>query len=210
MKILTISLNAWNDTMATGNTFSNFFAGVSETDELANIYCRNEPVFNSLCQRYYRVTEKDIIKSLFSFCSSTCGHSFVKDCSKYEKDNGSQNNSFKQGVRNRIMGFLRNHRLGSILFFRELIWLTNIWQNNRLRGFLEDFKPDIIYMHGHNNMYMHNLLWYCQKVTNAKVVVYWGDDMYNYKGEHFRQDNPRQQRTNHKTKTPSRITEEER
>lgn len=66
MKILTISLNALNDTMATGNTFSNFFSCLTESDEIANVFCRNEPIDNKICKKYFRVTESDIIKSLFT------------------------------------------------------------------------------------------------------------------------------------------------
>ena len=64
MNILTISLNAWNDTQATGNTFSNFFKNNDEDLVFSNIYCRNEPYDNHICTNYYRVTESDIVNCI--------------------------------------------------------------------------------------------------------------------------------------------------
>ena len=42
MKVLILTLNAWNSSNSTGNTISNLFSEISENDEVANIYCRND------------------------------------------------------------------------------------------------------------------------------------------------------------------------
>lgn len=179
MKILTISLNAWNDTMATGNTFSNFFKDILPTDDIANIFCRNEKISNDICKKYYKVTESDIINSILK--GHVCGSEFdIKPESMKPVKNAQ-----KRIITNRIFGVLRNHRPSIFLFVREALWSLGLWKNKHLNQFLKDFAPDVIYMHGHNNLYMHKLLWYCQKQTGAKVAVFFGDDMYNYKGERF-------------------------
>lgn len=178
MRIITISLNAWNDTMATGNTFSNFFKDIEEGDILANLYCRNESIDNKICTKYFRVTEKDILKNLFS--KNKCGTSF--DCHNQEKTvTGSSTKSSKS--KKWIWRLMQRLRPSSLLFFREYLWSLNVWKNTRIDSFLHDFNPDVIYMHGHNNLYMHKILWYCHEITNAKVIVFFGDDMYNSKDE---------------------------
>ncbi|MEG1616667.1 MAG: hypothetical protein RR202_05990 [Bacteroidales bacterium] len=181
MKILTISLNAWNDTMATGNTFSNFFQNLGPQDRIANIFCREEPVNNNVCHLYYKVTEKDQIKNFWR--KNNCGNEFeVHIQQQFQASILQKNNSrLKQSI-NRS---LQLYRPGLLLFFREFLWALNIWKSERLKAFLREFNPDVIYMHGHNNIYMHKLLWYCQHITGAKVAIYFGDDMYNYKGERF-------------------------
>lgn len=176
MRILTISLNAWNDTLATGNSFSNFFSNRDEGDAFANIYCRSERINNSICSRYFRVTEKDILKSFARF--SSAGSSF--DASAI--DNGVVSSQESLLSTNNPQGnLLRRLRPASLLFLRELIWYIPTWKGKKIKQFLADFKPDIIYMHVHSNWYMHKLLWFCQKLTGAKVVVFSGDDVWSYK-----------------------------
>lgn len=174
MRILTISLNAWNNTQATGNTFSNFFESHDDDMVFSNIYCRNEPYDNNICTNYYRVTEADIINALKDR-THVCGKVIIEDdIVVIPKHRKQRKNSLKDWL-------MHKYRPAFLLFLREFIWMTNKWKTIELDCFLKKISPDVIYMHGHNNRYMHNLLWYCQKKTNAKVVVFWGDDMYGIK-----------------------------
>ncbi len=173
MRILTISLNAWNEKLATGNSFSNFFANLGPSDKIANIYCRNELVDNKLCDCYFRITEIDILKGIMHL--SSCGKEYnpleLKEMDVRKQSILASNNP--KGNK------LRRKRPASLLFIREFIWSLGTWKNNRLKNFLDDFKPDIIYMHGHTNWYMHKLLWFCKKYTGAKVALFSGDDIFS-------------------------------
>lgn len=171
MRILVLTLNAWNETNSTGNTLSNLFSGLSDKDEVANIYCRDEPIDNSVCERYYKITEKQILCNLFT--PWRCGKVIKRE------DNNKKLSSKTLARNKAIVSFGRHHT--SLLLLRELIWSITIWKNKKLKHYLKDFAPDCIYMHGHYNLYMHKLLSYCEKVTKAKIVLYWGDDMYGCK-----------------------------
>ncbi|MBR6601887.1 MAG: hypothetical protein IKK87_08610 [Bacteroidaceae bacterium] len=174
MRILTISVNAWSNTIATGNTFSNFFSNISEKDEIANIYCRNEKIDNNICSRYFRITEREILKSLLHF--KPVGVSFSRD----EIPEISVSDLSILATNNSQGNALRKKRPALLLLARELIWSINTWRNKKLKKFLDDFKPDIIYMHGHGNWYTHNILWFCKKYTGAKLALFSGDDVYAY------------------------------
>jgi hypothetical protein len=165
LKILTLSVNAWNDTYCTGNTFSNFLGRFSE-DNIANIFCRNEVPSNNICKLYFKITENDILLNLVDK-KHKAGYIYT-----YKRDISNGTN---------IYNFFKHIRPTFFLFIRELLWSFGTWKNNDLDNFLLDFKPDIIYMHGHLGYYMHKLLWYCKKKTNAKIVLFFGDDMYSYK-----------------------------
>ena len=172
MRILTLSLNAWNDTQATGNTFSNFFSGCDSNMVFYNVFCRNEPIQNDICSNYFCITEGDVLHALIN----------KEFCGKRVKQSINKSNIKFSNTKSRVKDWVfHKYRPSILLFLRELIWLTNKWKNTNLDGFLKEAAPDIIYMHGHNNRYMHNILWYCQEVTSAKVVVFFGDDMYGYK-----------------------------
>lgn len=166
--------------MATGNTFSNFFHELKQDDCIANIFCRNEAIDNSICKHYYKVTEQDIIKNLFK--KNHCGNEIEKDKNTEQIKPTTKQESV---YRKKLWSSMQKLRPSFLLFFREMIWNLGIWKSSRLDSFLLNYKPDIIYMHGHNNLYMHKILWYCQKITNAKVALFFGDDMYNSKGERY-------------------------
>lgn len=172
MRILVITLNAWNDTGSTGNTISNVFAG-AEGVQFANLYCRDESINNKLCNNYYRITENQIIQGLLGKGVGTPFH--------LDMPVQSQNQSFNPLSNGGLGNFLRKYRPSSLMLARELIWALPLWKNKVLNAWLTDFGPDVIYMHGHANIYMHRIMEYCAKVTGAKVVMFYGDDMYGRK-----------------------------
>lgn len=173
MKVLVLTLNAWNNSNSTGNTLSNLFSAISIEDEIANIYCRNEVINNIICKRYFKITERDILHNIFR--SRNCGQEIINFCDL------QQSIGFNLLARSKKYDFLRKYRFPSLLFLRELIWIISVWKNEKLDKFLTDFAPDVIYMHGYSNLYMHKILDYCANKTGAKIVLFWGDDMYSRK-----------------------------
>lgn len=175
MRILVLSLNAWNLSNSTGNTISNLFRGLEDTDEVANIYCRNEAINNTICKKYFRVTEGDIIRCLLTLKS--CGTVISYENAGKDKEIHSQGGTNYE----KKITILKKYRSTFVLLLRELLWGIPFWKNKKMKKFLKDFSPEIIYMHGHYNLYMHRLLSFCQTITGAKVVMYWADDMYGRK-----------------------------
>ena len=174
MRILVITLNAWNLTNSTGNTITNLFSQLDDNDSVANIYCRDEVIDNTICKQYFRITENDILRNVIS--PDKCGNLVTHNKNEQESVINNRLNS-SQGNR------FYKHRSICLLLIRELIWGIHTWKNRKLEQFVKGFNPDIIYMHGHYNLYMHKLLSYCQKLTGAKVAMYWGDDMYGRKSK---------------------------
>ena len=173
MNILVITLNAWNVTNSTGNTMSNLFSELSDADEIANIYCRDEAIDNTICEHYFKITENDIIRNVFT--PNQCG----KIVQKEESSRNLKLNILTKG--SKVGATIYRHRSTTLMLLREMIWALPVWKNKKLKNFLSEFSPDCIYMHGHHNLYMHKLLQFCACETNAKTVLYWGDDMYGRK-----------------------------
>ena len=173
MRVLVLSLNAWNLSNSTGNTISNLFSELDKKDDIANIYCRNEAIDNTICKKYFKITEEDILRSIL--VPNKCGN--VVDYNSREGVNKSSEQVISKSER------LKKYRSTSLLLIRELIWDIPVWKNKKLKDFVCGFEPDIIYMHGHYNLYMHKVLDFCQEVSGAKVVMYWGDDMYGRKSK---------------------------
>jgi hypothetical protein len=171
IRLLVITLNAWNNANSTGNTSSNLFSFLDKKS-IANLFCRSEKVDNHVCDLFYRITERDLLQNILrgkEIGSIGNAHNINLDIN--EKD--------ILGNRNNIYNFFRNNRWTLFLWFREIIWLLSEWRNKKLAIFLKEFNPQIIYMPVHSCFFMHDLLIYIKKVTNARIILYTGDDMYS-------------------------------
>lgn len=175
MKLLIITRNAWNVGNSTGNTLSNFFSGWGDSAEFAHLFCRSELPDNEVCNKYYRITETELVKNMLF------KHP-VGDFGDYEHFNSCTYESDKIIDREkRLYDFFRRKKWTIFLWVRELIWKIGKWKNKKLENFLNEVNPDIIFMPIHDCMYMHNVLRYCLKLTKAKLILYTGDDMYSLK-----------------------------
>lgn len=136
MRVLVISRNAWDDTNAIGNTFSNFFAGIDGL-EFASIYFRESNPNNPFCTQYYRVTEAEIIKKWF--VPNKIGRQFVwNNTSISFENNNAQKNERK------LIRLIRKCNLYFAYKVSDSIWYTKKWLNHNLAEFVETFCPDLM------------------------------------------------------------------
>jgi hypothetical protein len=173
MKLLVISRSAWKDDNALGNTLSNFF-GCWDKKHIFNIYCRSELPANDVCETYYSITEKDIIKNFI-----TPWKIGKKIQNVAEQQSTRQKNNEK--AENKMLDFFRINRYSVFLFARELIWSFGNWKNNKLDKFLADTNPKFIFCFAAETHYLNKLLMYCKTKSSAKLVLFFADDTYSYK-----------------------------
>ena len=171
LKVLLVSRNAWDN--KAGNTYSNFFQEF-ESNQLAQIYCRDELPDNELCENYYCISEKKLIKSLFT--KQNAGAIVTKS-------EIAGNTELQQAAEagNKFYNFFRHYRFTLLLWFRELIWLTGKWKSKELEGFIRDFNPDVIYTDAYDTFYTYRVLNYVRKVTNVPYVMFHCDDQLTYR-----------------------------
>lgn len=178
-KLLVITCNAWANNISTGNTFSNFLSNWN--GDVANIYCRNEKINNNICKKYYRITEKNIIKNFFDKEKIGC----VVNYEDFSVAGKSEISSESANKNNKFYGFFRRHRLIVLLWIRELIWKIGRWKNNSFENFVKNYNPNVVMMPMYSNIYMYDILFYVKKLTNAKIVLCTGDDVYSLKKWRF-------------------------
>ena len=64
MRILIVTDEEWNDIVYGNNILTNWFRGFNA--EFAQIYCSPGMPLNNICQRYFRITDDQMVHSLFS------------------------------------------------------------------------------------------------------------------------------------------------
>lgn len=171
-RLLVITANAWSDKIALGNTISNHLSGWDKS-KLSNLYLRNGEIDNECCEAYFKISEKEVVTSLFS-----------------KKDLGSEIEYIK-AVKNqparvvskasKIKNIIIRIRPTFVLFLRELFWKIGFQRTKKFSAFLKKNEPAIIYVGCPHLIYPHRILHYVRQITNAHIVIFFGDENYSYK-----------------------------
>ncbi len=158
IRILIVSRTPWNEANSFGNTFTNLFEGV-ENVEIANICCQGGTMNSRLIDESFQLTDKAVAKSIIG-CSPG------------------------QIIRNDTESLLsyRPNAPRKVFFYalREVIWTLGRWKSKKLERFIQDFKPDILYLPIYRSHYMCEVDKYVIKLTGVPFVVHISDDVYGY------------------------------
>lgn len=176
MNLLIFTQSAWDETNSIGSTLSNIFNNF-KNGKIAHLYCRAAQPNNNVCVSYYNISDKDLLKNVFSK-KKEVGKTF--NFESYKKTNGNMQK--KETEEERVYNFFRKRPSVLAKWGREMLWKTRGWKNNKLENFLKEFSPDIIFAPCFSNYYPHEILWYIQTLTKAKVVLFHADDYLSYKG----------------------------
>ena len=65
MRVLVVSHNVFSKTSNMGKTLSSYFNAI-DSEDLAQFYIHSEVPTSDICKNYYRVTDKEAIKSIFT------------------------------------------------------------------------------------------------------------------------------------------------
>lgn len=177
-RVLVLSRDSWNTTNNSGNTLSNLFQNWN-SDNIANIYCRDEIPNNDLCKKYFKISESSLLKKL-------------RGKTAYAGEQHSELQIKKKNVENlvdfelekrekKIYDFFRKNRWHVFLWMREILWKITPWKSPQLSKFVSDFKPDIIYSPSYDSFYMHSLLYHLHKISNAKIILFHCDDLVTFR-----------------------------
>lgn len=170
-KVLILSHNILEDTNNIGKTLISLFQGWPK-DRLCQIYLRNEQPSFSYCFNYYRITDKEMVKSYFK------GKDVVGTALSLETTNsgsdGSKNDSDQKFYD------LGNKRIPLISLVRDLLWKKKSWKNEKLRSWLISQKPDIVLFVPNDYQLIYPIVTYISQLLKIPVVPYYMDDAFYY------------------------------
>lgn len=169
MRILVASINAWDDTNSLGNTVSNFF-GDWEDAQFMNLYFRESAPGNNICKKYFRVSDKMMLKALLS----------AKSCGKYFEIDSIEKKRVTSAKREKkLVSLLHRYNLSFARSALDSLWEKRKWQNENFRNAVKDFNPDIVFMFAKADAQYYYSAKYIKEHTNAKIVLFAADDVYS-------------------------------
>ena len=171
-KILVVSTNAWRDNTGI-NTLIEFFK-CWDSDKIAQIYTKSTLPKTSVCNKFFRISENAVMKSVFKRSIRTGSvvenEVEISDADKAAAENEKQLYTHS-GKKNSMV----------LSICREFVWKIGKWRTKELDSFIESFDADVLFMPIYPTVYMGRIQKYIIKKTNKPVVSYIADDNYTYK-----------------------------
>lgn len=164
-KVLVVGINPWIDNTGI-NTLINFFDGWDK-NSIAHIYTRAKLPNTHMCDKFFRISEPKVMKSLLKRSIKTGEEVFNSNEEAVEASQESQ---------------IYNKKHSSLMSLaREFVWLLGKWRTKELDKFLDEYDADVLFFPVYANVYMNRLQNYIRKRTKKPVVLYVSDDNYSYK-----------------------------
>jgi glycosyltransferase involved in cell wall biosynthesis len=169
-RVLVISHNVFSTTSNMGKTLSAFFAGW-DSDKLAQLYFHSEVPNSLICKNYYRITDFDLLKSIFK----------RQDVGDILTDNdiceNRANTRTDKGIKSDIYQFGRK-RKPYMYCGRNLLWRLGKWHTPQLEEWIDQFNPQIIFFAAGDYIFSFEIALTIAQSQNIPIVVYFCDDYY--------------------------------
>lgn len=168
MKVLIISHNPVSTKGNMGKTILSLFSEFDK-QELCQLYIYPSYPDEDRCASYYRVTDKDVLASLYRF--RLPGGEI--DRSRISPQQGLYDHAEDQV-------FYKNRKNKSALrrLLRDAMWRVSRWNNRKLRAWLDREQPDCIFVAPGVAKFLYNFALSISKARNIPVVTYICDDYY--------------------------------
>lgn len=171
-RILIISGEAWRMDTNAGNVLVNLFDGMKDDFEFAQIYVASQLPNNNICNKYYQFSEKDLVYSLFGKCD------FGKELTEQDYKSNEDIKDFTNSGR----FYIFRQKCPNLIYpIRNFLWSISKWKSDRLKKFVVEFNPDIIFAPIYFDPFMAHIVRYVSDLCNKKVVSYTGDDYLTFK-----------------------------
>lgn len=168
MKVLIISHNPISNQSNMGKTFLSLFSQFGK-EELCQLYIYPVIPNENRCASYYRMTDKDALKSLI--CRKKTGGEIPAD----EISN-------KQGLYEDAQDqyFYKNRKNKSALrrLLRDFLWKLSPWYSNNLKTWLDQEKPECIFVAPGVARFLYDFALQISKEYQLPIVTYICDEYY--------------------------------
>lgn len=168
MKVLIISHNPISTKSNMGKTFLSLFSEFDRS-ELCQFYIYPSFPDTDKCSSFYRVTDKEIIRSLISFkaVGAEVKRSFINENAGFYENPADE-------------ALYRNKKNKSALrrLVRDGAWRLARWYNKNLTEWLEREKPDCIFLSPGAAAFIYDVALKISKELDVPIVTYVCDEYY--------------------------------
>lgn len=165
----TIPYNLSSQSRAMGSYFGNW----ENRENAIQIYSDPSIPSHGHCKSFYQLTDKMMLKSRIK--NKKCEGIIYNDID-LDKNNNSNHNHVQN--RGSFARFLIKRKTPFVRLARKFVWNKRIWKTQKLEKWVEDFKPDIVYIGFSNDFFILEIAYYFATKYNIPIVTIMGDDYY--------------------------------
>lgn len=169
MKVLLISHNPITTYHNMGKTLLSLFSSFKK-EELCQLYIYPTLPDTDRCSSYYRITDKNILKSYTSFFR-------VKGC-EIDKSLINEANTMFSEESDRQIYHNKKNKLPLRMLARDLMWKFSSWYNNDLKQWLLRESPDCIFVAPGTAKFLYDIALKISRRLNIPIIMYVCDDYY--------------------------------
>lgn len=169
-KVLVISHNIFSESTGMGKTLASMLACIPP-DRMAQLYFHSEVPTIGVCKNYFRITDVDMVKSLFS------RHAKYHIFDDKDIRCGLKSSRTDKGMLSKIYQFSRK-RTPMIYNFRNLLWRMGKWDSKALEKWICDFSPDVIFFASGDYVFSYRIVQKLAERYKLPIVIWCCDDYY--------------------------------
>ena len=174
-KILIVSNNAFTPMNNNGKTYEALFSGFPKGTLAQLFFNHNENPDFDFCSDYFKITDTDVLKNLFSpgrkhggKCLPPAKEAIKTGLPANEPPHISAGNS---------KFFLWLKSLSDyIAVFRDLVWKLNTWKTRSLFSWIEEFSPSAIFFIVGSPGYPQDVVHFIRNKYKIPLIIYFTDD----------------------------------
>ncbi len=168
-RVLVISHNVFSKTENMGKTLMSYFA-TWESKDIAQFYIHSEVPTDRITENYYRVTDKDILKSIIKRKSGDIltGEDVIEERVSARTDTGMTAKIYQKS----------RSRTPFVYFARNLLWSLGKWNTKKLKRWLDEFDPEAVFFASGDYAFMYKIALKLAKKRNIPLYISCVDDYY--------------------------------
>lgn len=169
-RVLVVSHNIFSRTGNMGRTMANLLSSIP-SDCLAQLYFHSEIPTMDLCHRYFRITDRDVLRSVVT---RKAGYR-IYGKEDIREDSGRSRTD--QGLTAKVYQFSRR-RTPAIYCCRNWMWRLGKWESEALDQWIRDFAPDVIFFASGDYVFPYRIVERLSQRYHLPVVTWCCDDYY--------------------------------
>lgn len=169
-KVLVVSHNVFSESGNMGRTMADMLSALP-ADHLAQLYFHSEIPTMKVCTRYFRVTDKDVLRSVFTRKPQ---YRIYEEKDIREDVATSRTDT---GMTAKVYQYSRR-RTPLIYTIRNLMWRVGRWNSKALEQWITDFQPDVLFFASGDYVFSYRVVYEIAKKYHLPVVMWCCDDHY--------------------------------
>lgn len=173
MRILLVTDEIWNDRVFGNNVLQNWFEGMDDV-EFAQICATPGKPLNTMCFKYFQLTDMMMLKSLFGH---RAGHAF--EVSRQEMMIEPQTRNYI--AESPFYSFMKRISGDGLRLVRECLWTVGRINRKEISKFINNFEPDIIFCPRKLSWKLMRIEKIVAKCSTAPIIAFTADDEASFR-----------------------------